>query len=168
MTCYRKLEEDVPVTQSSNPEALVSDKPKKLSRSLSFHSLFPLSNKRGKLKISKFGSKTSLNKLEENTELLSSKDNCDQIPKHTEETLIGTVLEDIDEAHSAMKRLSIVVNEIEEFGREFVIPMSKSVSSSNISETSRQRRQKNLKTKGMSKYYSTNILGSKKFHSSSN
>jgi hypothetical protein len=149
---------------SPKPE---SNKPKKLSRSLSFCSLFTLSNKRGKLKISKFGSNSSLNKGMENTEFLSSKENLDYLPGNSRESFNGRVLEDIDEADSAMKRLSIVVNEIEQFEREFVIPMTKSMSSSNISETSKQRRQKVLQPKRMSKYYSTNTLGSKRFHSSS-
>ena len=80
------------------------------------------------------------------------------------------VLEDIKEADSAVKRLSVVVNEIEEFERQFIHPMNKSASSLTLSESSRQRRYKTSHSKWHNKYSSTNTLesskASRKFHSS--
>jgi hypothetical protein len=70
----------------------------------------------------------------ESTKMLSSKDNIALLSKHIEETFTERVLDDIDEEDSGMKRLSILENEIEQFEREFVIPMKKSVSSLNIRE----------------------------------
>ena len=148
-----------------SPEPLEVTKDGKIKRSLSFSSLFPLSisSRRGKLKISKYGSNCSLNKVMEKTE------DSEQFAKHGEDMFNKTVLEDIEEAESVTRRLSIVVNEIEEFEREFIYPM-KSVSSSNISEASRPRRTKRSTPKASNKYYSTTTLGSSKlgsiFHSS--
>ena len=80
------------------------------------------------------------------------------------------MLGDIEEVDSVTKRLSIVVNEIEEFEREFIYPMNKSVTSSNISEPSRPRRPKTSNPKLVNNYYSTTTVGSFKlgsiFHSS--
>ena len=93
-----------------------------------------------------------------------------QFAKHGEDMFNKRMLEDIEESESVTKRLSIVVNEIEEFEREFIYPMNKSVSSSNISEASRPRRTKRSTPKVSNKYYSTTTLGSSKlgsiFHSS--
>ena len=50
----------------------------KINRSLSFCSLLPLSSKRGKLKISKFGSNCSLNKVMEKIK------DSEQFSKHGE------------------------------------------------------------------------------------
>ena len=123
---------------------------KNLRRSLSFCSLFQ--SKRGNLKISKLERSCNLNKVIENTET----------PEN--------VLEDIKETDSNMERLSVVVNEIEEFERQFIHPMNKSVSSLSISETSRQRRYKTSHSKWHNKYNSSNNLESskarRKFHSS--
>ena len=66
-------------------------------------------------------------------------DDSEKFAKHGEDMFNKRVLEDIKEADSVTKRLSIVVNEIEEFEREFIQPMNKSVSSSNISEQSSPR-----------------------------
>ena len=117
---------------------------------MSFCSLFQ--SKRGNLKISKLERSCNLNKVIENTETPEK------------------VLEDIKETDSNMERLSVVVNEIEEFERQFIHPMNKSVSSLSISETSRQRRYKTSHSKWHNKYNSSNNLESskarRKFHSS--
>ena len=133
----------------------LQNKPIKVSRSLSFSALFPLSSKKGKLKISKFGSNSSLNRRQ-----------SEQFTKLNRDAFNGRVLEDIHEADSNMKRLSIVVNEIEQFEKEFVHPMKKSVSSFNISETARQRRPQEHQLRGLNRYFSANILGRSRFHSS--
>ena len=83
-----------------------------------------------------------MNRVVENTECALNKKSSEHFTENNRDNLKGRVLEDIDEADSAMKRLSIVEDEIERFEREFVIPMNKSVSSSNLSEAPRQRRPK--------------------------
>ena len=151
------------ITKFENaPEPNTKSVSRKLSRSLSFCSLLPLSSKRGKLKISKFGSNLSLNRVVENTECALNKKISEHFSEHNKDNLKGRVLEDIDEADSAMKRLSIVEDEIERFEREFVIPMNKSVSSSNLSEAPRPRRPKRSHLRGLNKYYSTDSVGSSK------
>eukprot|EP00092_Neocalanus_flemingeri_P027788 GFUD01030164.1.p2 GENE.GFUD01030164.1~~GFUD01030164.1.p2 ORF type:complete len:114 (-),score=34.18 GFUD01030164.1:563-877(-) len=67
LTMFRKLEDDETsyVNRSTKTVQNIPEpksKSKKPSRSIFFCSLFPLSNKRGKLKISKLGSNVSLNR----------------------------------------------------------------------------------------------------------
>ena len=115
-----------------------------------------------------------MNRGLENTELGLNK----KISKHfskccNRNNLEVIVLEDIQEADSVMKRLSTDEDEIERFEREFVIPMNKSVSSSNLRDAQRQRRPKRSQLRGLNKYYSTDAVGTsklgrmQKFYSSS-
>ena len=115
-----------------------------------------------------------MNRGSENTELGLNK----KISKHfskccNRNNLEVIVLEDIQEADSVMKRLSTDEDEIERFEREFVIPMNKSVSSSNLRDAQRQRRPKRSQLRGLNKYYSTDAVGTsklgrmQKFYSSS-
>jgi len=79
-----------------------------------------------------------------------------------EETFIKEELEDIVEEDPITTRMSIVVNEIEEFEREFVHPMRKALSSSNVYKPYRRHH-----LKSMYKYSSVQTLCGKLPSSSS-
>ena len=78
----------------------------------------PLSSRNGNLKVSKLSSECGANKVQEYTKYSDNDVDAN----------LARVLEDIEDE----KRLSCSVDEIEEFEREFVLPMKKSVSFMNI------------------------------------
>ena len=94
------------------------------------------------------------------------KDNSDLQDNPSEDTFTTGEFEDIVEEDPIMKRLSIVVGEIEEFEREFVHPVRKTVSSSNVFKTSYHRHSKSH-LKNIYRYSSVQTLCGKLPSSSS-
>ena len=127
-------------------------KPKKLSRSLTFSSLLPISSKKGKLKISKFGTCNKLKSVEENSELTSF---CDSLKRNT--TFKDKVMNKDTVTESNMRRLSMVCNEIDKFEREFVEPVRISASSLSLSTSSYGHPQPRKPRYGLQKHLSTNL-----------
>ena len=64
--------------------------------------------------------------------------------------------EDSNEAYCAKQRLSIVVDEIEQFEWEFLVPMNKSVSTYNLIEEQRKMRSKISHQTNFNKKYPPN------------
>eukprot|EP00092_Neocalanus_flemingeri_P006331 GFUD01006814.1.p1 GENE.GFUD01006814.1~~GFUD01006814.1.p1 ORF type:complete len:229 (+),score=74.40 GFUD01006814.1:91-777(+) len=161
LTSFRKLEEDeyLLVSSAKTEQNMKSRKP---GRRLSFGSLFPLTAKRGKWNISSYGSDVSLNKKRRNSEMNLNKKIRQHFAVHNEEMLEGKVLEDIDEACTAVRRLTMAGDEIERFEREFVF-QNKSDISSNETEASGQRQTKSLQRRGKKKKHSKDFDETSKF-----
>ena len=106
-------------------------KNKKLSRSLTFSSLLPISARKGKLRISKFEGDRKLKAVEENSELTSF---CDSLKRNT--TLKDKLLNKDTVTETSMRRLSLVCDEIDKFEREFVDPLRISASSLSLAASS--------------------------------
>ena len=121
-------------------------------------SILPFSSKRKSEKISSSDIwEKHIEKIEHNSGLTENP---------SVDTFTTKKLEDIVEEDPIMKRLSIVVGEIEEFEREFVHPVRKTVSSSNVFKTS-YHRHPTSHLKSMYKYSSVQTLCGKLPSSSS-
>ena len=122
-------------------------KSKKLSRSLTFCSILPLTAKKGKLKINKFESSNKLKCVEENSELTSF---CDSLKRKT--TFKEKMLNKNTVTQENMRRLSMVCDEIDRFEREFVDPVRLSSSSLSLATSCHTTRPARLR-----KHHSTTV-----------
>eukprot|EP00092_Neocalanus_flemingeri_P066358 GFUD01080821.1.p1 GENE.GFUD01080821.1~~GFUD01080821.1.p1 ORF type:complete len:235 (+),score=74.57 GFUD01080821.1:70-774(+) len=162
LNSFRKLEEDETSSLDRRSECLLLSsakteqniKSRKSGRNLSFGSFFPLAAKRGKFNISAYGSDIGFKKKRKNSELSLNKKIREHFTGQNKEILEDRVLEDIDEACTAVRRLTMAGDEIERFEKEFVV-QNKSDISSNETEASGQRRTKSLQRRSQNKNYST-------------
>lgn len=135
LTKFKKLSEfDVDPDQSKASRVSKDDssdkRSRKLTRSLTFSSILPMGNKKGKLKISKFEGNKKLKSVEENSELTSF---CDSLKRNT--TFKDRVLKTHTVTEVNMRRLSLVCDEIDKFEREYVEPVRISASSLSLAAT---------------------------------
>ena len=117
--------------RASKTGEVLERKNKKLSRSLTFSSLLPISARKGKLRISKFEGDRKLKAVEENSELTSF---CDSLKRNT--TLKDKLLNKDTVTETSMRRLSLVCDEIDKFEREFVDPLRLTASSLSLAASS--------------------------------
>jgi len=145
MTGFRKLKEDESIAKSQEGQSY-QQKHKENTWGRIFSSIFPFSTKR----------KSSKMTITKNLEKFSGKtNNCPNEPSDpSEDIFTNGTFEDIVDEDTMEKRLSLVVSEIEQFEREFVLPMRKSASSSNIFK----RQQTSHHPVVVNKFYSTQTL----------
>ena len=124
---------------------------RKLTRSLTFSSILPIGNKKGKLKISKFEGNKKLKSVEENSELTSF---CDSLKRNT--TFKDRVLKTNTVTEMNMRRLSLVCDEIDKFEREYVEPVRMSASSLSLAATLDRPRPRNMNN-NLKKHHSATL-----------